>query len=210
MKGFKKTEAEIHLVNDLEDYLPAWMLDSLRILDKDYTEKSEKDLIKNFHGGKMKVYTKLRERFWIEYKNAKADGRKMVGLRITTAVCSQATFSRYLDNPDILSYILIPPANFISEIGLLLREHALDFYNEILEADLYKTDSKGNVVLDINLARLKKSVIDDMQNRVYGTAVQNQNIIQNTTTKIENSKYDAKIEGMSAIEIQEELKKLGE
>ena len=195
---------------DILEHIPDWMQELAKELDSSFLDKDEKELRRNFPGGKRvrEGFVLIKERFWQEYHLSQQDGRRMVMSNVVNGIISLISLKRFCANPYFLAFLLSAPQNY--ELGLvgLLREYGLKTYKEILDTSLSGLEDKDA----ISLGKLKLSVLEKLENRVFGKSVSKheiKNSIDKTLKVDNNGTVSLDVSNMRTDELEAEIKAIG-
>jgi len=158
---------------------------------------SEQELETHFKP-KLELY-QIKNNLWKEIEEKHLDPNKKVTLSsISLNICTLTTLTKYINNPYILAWFMTPMANYdIASKAVLAK--AVKRYDDLINMDIttvrrYK-DSDGEVqtvtIVDSKKAEVLLKTIQNIENRVLGTAVQ-KNI--NLTSDLDKVNDDVKIE----------------
>jgi hypothetical protein len=157
--------------------VPEAIREKMVMLSEDFRVMSETDIRKKLKP--TPTDNQLRLSFWLEY-NAVQESflPKMVIANVLRGICSEDYFyGSYLQNPIRVAWLITPPVHYTVKMTEAL-EFGIERLREVLEYPL--TDAKGKV--NVALARLMSTIVQQLETRVHGAVAQKLQIEQKTLT----------------------------
>lgn len=163
-------------------------------------------LLKSIKAAPNPTDNRLRLGFWNEYNLAVEESRTMNMRQVFAGVCSQVYFYEvYLKCPERVAWMICPPTAYEKVLDEAIV-FGLEQLREVLGLPL--VDEKGKI--NVSLASLKERIVERLQERKFGTAVQRSlsvNVSGQTDRALDH-KTQQTLLGSSMEEIQKRLKLL--
>ena len=199
---------------DLTRNIPKSIQERHSSIPESITQMNEDELEAHFKP-KIMLY-QIKNRIWDEVKARTEDPNKTITMSsIASGVCSEQSLLRYMDNDYILAWFLTPMASY-DVISNAVLAKATKRYEDLIGMDINVTRKRKNAEgefeyyteVDAKKADILLRAIQNIENRVLGTAIQKNINLSGDLDKHEDVKVEFSMDDVNK-RIKELEEKLG-
>jgi hypothetical protein len=173
-QSFARLSLDYSHPESLVNLLPLTLKEKVKKIPTEWRNLPSEDLEKIVPNELGPTGERLRKALFAEFWRALDQRTQMAPAMIYGAVCGEATFMRYMNDPKKLAWLCTPPTEYEHEVGDLL-DRGLRRVREILQMPLYTQSNQPNVkVAEIIL---KAVMMLDMRTKgAYTQRVESKNL----------------------------------